>query len=117
MGTNVKFTSKLRKSSDGGDSMPARGDVYVGFGLGQREQEVFQRCPGDSADQVNALIRATYRQVMGNPHLMEAERALSAESKFTEGYYSTRELVRAIGLSPEYVRRFLKPTRHIALLN
>ena len=76
-----------------------RGDTYVTFGLGQREQETYQRCPGDSADEINGLIRATYKQVMGNPHLMEFERAISAESKYIDGYLSTREFVRAIGLS------------------
>ena len=78
----------------------------------------YQRCPGDSADQVNALIRATYKQVMGNPHLMEFERAISAESKYAEGFLSTRELVRAIGLSAEYKRRFFEsnaPYRFIEL--
>ena len=112
------FAPKKRASSDGGDATPIRSDAYVGFGLGQREQEVFQRCPGDSADTVNGLIRATYRQVMGNPHLMESERAMSAESKFAEGYLSTRELVRAIALSPEYSRRFFEtnaPYRFVEL--
>ena len=114
----ARFAPKKRASSDGGDSTPIRSDAYVGFGLGQREQEVFQRCPGDTADQVNALIRATYRQVMGNPHLMESERALSAESKYAEGYLSTRELVRSIALSPEYSRRFFEtnaPYRFVEL--
>ena len=46
---------------------------------------------------------------MGNPHLMESERVLSAESKFAEGYLGVRELVRAIALSPEYSRRFFEP--------
>ena len=77
LGSNAQFAAKKRTSSDGGDSTPIRNDAYVGFGLGQREQEVFQRCPGDSADQINGLIRATYRQVMGNPHLMESERAMA----------------------------------------
>ncbi len=103
------FAPKKRASSDGGDFTPIRNDAYVGFGLGQREQEVFERCAGDTADQINGLIRAVYRQVMGNPHLMESERVLSAESKFAEGYLSTRELVRAIALSPEYSRRFFEP--------
>ena len=85
-----------------------RGDSYVYFGLGQREQEEYQRCPGDSPDQLAALIRASYKQVMGNPHLMEFERAISAESKFIDGYLSTREFVRAIGLSAEYKRRFFE---------
>lgn len=61
------FTPVRRSSSDGGDSVPLRGDLYVGFGLGQRSQEIFQRVPGDTADQIQGLLRATYRQVMGNP--------------------------------------------------
>ncbi|QPN66434.1 phycobilisome rod-core linker polypeptide [Synechococcus sp. CBW1006] len=107
-----------RSSSDGGDSIPLRGDLYVGFGLGQRSQEIFQRVPGDTPDQIQGLIRAAYRQVMGNPHLMESERVLSAESKFAEGYLSTRELVRAIACSPEYRRRFFEsnaPYRFVEL--
>jgi len=115
---NAQLAAKKRTSSDGGDSTPIRNDAYVGFGLGQREQEVFQRCPGDSADQINGLIRATYRQVMGNPHLMESERAMAAESRYAEGYLSTRELVRAIALSPEYSRRFFEtnaPYRFVEL--
>ena len=114
----VRFAPKKRSTSDGGDFTPIRNDSYVSFGLGQREQEIFQRCPGDTADTINGLIRATYRQVMGNPHLMESERAMSAESKFAEGYLSTRELVRAIALSPEYSRRFFEtnaPYRFVEL--
>lgn len=112
------FEPVKRSVSDGGDSAPLRGDLYVGFGLGQREQEIFQRCPGDTPDQIAGLVRACYRQVMGNPHLMESERSLTAESKFAEGYLSTREFVRAIALSPEYRRRFFEtnaPYRFVEL--
>jgi phycoerythrin-associated linker protein len=112
------FTPVRRATSDGGDSAPLRGDLYVGFGLGQRSQEVFQRCPGDTADQIQALIRAAYRQVMGNPHMMESERSATAESKFIEGYLSTREFVRAIASSQEYRRRFFEsnsPYRFVEL--
>ena len=55
---------------------------------------------------------------MGNPHLMEFERSSSAESKFIDGFLSTREFVRAIGLSAEYKRRFFEtnaPYRFIEL--
>ena len=113
-----RFDSKQPGITSGKDSAPMRGDSYVTFGLGQREQETFQRCPGDTSDQLNTLIRASYKQVMGNPHLMEFERALSAESKFIDGYLSTRELVRAIGLSAEYKKRFFEtnaPYRFIEL--
>jgi phycoerythrin-associated linker protein len=112
------FLPVQRNTSDGGDSVPLRGDIYIGFGLGQRSQEVFQRCNGDTPDQIQALIRATYRQVMGNPHLMESERILTAESKFTEGYLSTREFIRAIACSQEYRRRFFEsnaPYRFVEL--
>ncbi|HJN36384.1 MAG: phycobilisome rod-core linker polypeptide [Prochlorococcus sp.] len=116
--TKISFEPTRRGSSGGGDTTPMRSDSYVGFGLGQREQEVFLRCPGDSADQLASLIRSCYRQVMGNPHLMEFERCISAESKFLDGYLSTREFVRAIGLSSEYRSRFFEtnaPYRFIEL--
>ena len=116
--TSTKFAAKAPGVTSGKDSGPLRGDAYVTFGLAQREQEKYQRCPGDTADQINALIRATYKYVMGNPHLMEFERAISAESKYAEGFLSTRELVRAIGLSAEYKRRFFEsnaPYRFIEL--
>ena len=113
-----RFGAKAPGVTSGQDTAPIRGDVYVSFGLAQREQETYQRCPGDTPDQVNALIRASYRQIMGNPHLMEFERSLSAESKYQEGYLSTREFVRAIGLSAEYKKRFFEtnaPYRFIEL--
>jgi phycoerythrin-associated linker protein len=112
------FKPVKRATADGGDHAPIRGDLYVGFGFGQREQEVFERCNGDTADQIAALIRATYRQVMGNPHLMESERSLTAESQFAEARLSTREFVRAIALSAEYKRRFFEsnaPYRFVEL--
>ena len=113
-----RIPSKSPGVTSGLDTAPMRGDSYVFFGLGQREQETFQRCPGDSPDQLAALIRASYKQVMGNPHLMEFERAISAESRFVDGYLSTREFVRANGLSAEYKRRFFEtnaPYRFIEL--
>lgn len=117
-GGGARFASKAPGVTSGKDNAPMRGDSYVFFGLGQREQETYQRCPNDSPDQLAALIRASYKQVMGNPHLMEFERAISAESKFIDGYLSTREFVRAIGLSAEYKRRFFEtnaPYRFIEL--
>jgi phycoerythrin-associated linker protein len=112
------FEPVRRINADGGDSAPMRGDLYVGFGLGQRQQEVFERSQGDSADQIAGLIRATYRQVMGNPHLMESERNLTAESQFVEGRLNSREFVRAVALSPDYRRRFFEnnaPYRFVEL--
>jgi phycoerythrin-associated linker protein len=56
--------------------------------------------------------------VMGNPHLMESERSLTAESQFAEGRLNTREFVRAVALSPDYRRRFFEsnaPYRFVEL--
>jgi len=117
-GTRGMFEPVRRINADGGDSAPMRGDLYVGFGLGQRDQEVFERSGGESADQIAGLIRAAYRQVMGNPHLMESERSLTAESQFAEGRLNTREFVRAVALSPDYRRRFFEsnaPYRFVEL--
>lgn len=107
-----------RANADGGDSGPMRGDLYVGFGLGQRQQEVFERRNGDTADQITALIRSVYRQVLGNPHVMESERSLTAESQFAEGRLSAREFVRAVAFSADYRRRFFEanaPYRFVEL--
>ena len=117
-GTRGMFEPVRRINADGGDSAPMRGDLYVGFGLGQRDQEVFERSGGETADQLAGLIRVTYRQVMGNPHLMESERSLTAESQFVEGRLNTREFVRALALSPDYRRRFFEsnaPYRFVEL--
>jgi len=117
-GTHGMFNPVRRLNADGGDSAPIRGDLYVGFGLGQRDQEVFERSGGETTDQIAGLIRAAYRQVMGNPHLMESERSLTAESQFMEGRLSTREFVRAVALSPDYRRRFFEtnaPYRFVEL--
>jgi phycoerythrin-associated linker protein len=117
-GTRGMFEPVRRINADGGDSAPMRGDLYVGFGLGQRDQEVFERSGGETADQIAGLMRATYRQVMGNPHLMESERSLTAESQFVEGRLNTREFVRAVALSPDYRRRFFEsnaPYRFVEL--
>lgn len=117
-GARYDYSSPGNNIVGAGTFTPMRNDSYVGFGLGQREQEIIQSNQGDGIDQINSIIRSTYRQVMGNPHLMEAERSISAESKFIEGYSSTRELVRSIAQSPEYSRRFFEnnaPNRFVEL--
>ena len=66
--TATQFSSKAPGITSGKDSAPIRGDMYVTFGLGQREQETFQRCPGDGPDQLAALIlHGQRRLVPGRP--------------------------------------------------
>ena len=54
-----------------------------------------------------AVIRAAYRQVFGNAHLMDEERCTSAESLYVNGDLSVQGLVTAFAQSDTYRRLFL----------
>ncbi|WGV23629.1 phycobilisome linker polypeptide [Halotia branconii] len=56
-----------------------------------------------------AVINAVYRQVLGNEHLMAAERLTSLESLLYNGQLSVREFVRAVAKSDLYKNKFLYP--------
>lgn len=63
-------------------------------------------------------IRAVYKQVLGNPHIMESERLVSAESQFCHGSISLREFVRAVAKSDFYRARYFEtaaPYRFVEL--
>ncbi|MGL5083968.1 MAG: phycobilisome rod-core linker polypeptide [Microcoleaceae cyanobacterium] len=64
--------------------------------------------PGRSEEEVQTVIRAVYRQVLGNAYVMESERAVVPESQFKRGELSVREFVRAIGQSNVYSSRFFE---------
>ena len=62
--------------------------------------------PGDDDQAKETVIRAVYRQVLGNAYVMESERQVVAESQFKLGEISVRELVRRIAKSDLYSTRF-----------
>ncbi|MBF2022088.1 MAG: phycobilisome linker polypeptide [Hydrococcus sp. C42_A2020_068] len=64
--------------------------------------------PGCSEEEAEAVIRAVYRQILGNAYVMESERALVPESKFKRGELSVREFVRAVAKSDLYRSRFFE---------
>jgi phycoerythrin-associated linker protein len=69
-------------------------------------------------DEVQAIIRAVYKQVLGNPHIMESERLVTAESQLADGKISVREFVRAVGKSEFYRSRYFEkcaPYRFVEL--
>ncbi len=66
----------------------------------------FELVPGRSEEEVESIIRAVYRQVLGNAYVMESERATVPESQFKRGELSVREFVRAIAKSDLYRSRF-----------
>lgn len=74
--------------------------------------------PSRTPDEVAAVIRAVYKQVLGNPHVMESERLTSAESQLANGTLTVREFVRAVAKSDFYRRRYFEscaPYRFVEL--
>lgn len=57
-------------------------------------------------DDVQAVIWASYRQVLGHDHLMASERLVSAESLLRQGQISVRDFIRAIAQSELYKEKF-----------
>ncbi len=62
--------------------------------------------PGRSEEEVETIIRAVYRQVLGNAYVMESERLVVPESQFKRGELSVREFVRVVAKSELYRSRF-----------
>lgn len=59
----------------------------------------------DQAD-LETVIRAVYKQVLGNAHIMESERLVIPESQFRAGDISVRQFVRLVAKSDLYCTRF-----------
>ncbi len=71
-----------------------------------------------NVDEVALIIRGVYKQVLGNPHVMESERLVSAESKLCNGELTVREFVRAVAKSDFYRSRYFEscaPYRFVEL--
>ena len=115
-----------RPSSDSyavnpGYSVPGFRQVETSALLGVRafqDNEPLQLWPDASDAEVDGVIQAVYRQVLGNAHVMESERLVSAEARLRNGDWSVREFVRQVALSALYARLFVEPcsrTRTIEL--
>jgi phycocyanin-associated rod linker protein len=63
------------------------------------------RAYADEAD-FDVIIRAAYRQVLGNEYVMGTEQLKSAESLLRQREITVRDFVRAIALSEVYRRKF-----------
>jgi phycocyanin-associated rod linker protein len=62
--------------------------------------------PDATATDKEVVIRAVYRQVLGNAYVMESERLTVPESQFKQGNISVREFVRQVAKSALYQSRF-----------
>ena len=72
------------------------------------EAEPLRHWQTDSNSEVEVVIRAIYRQVLGNAYLMESERQQVLESRFRQGKLSVVEFIRAIAKSELYRDHFFE---------
>lgn len=63
--------------------------------------------PDWSEDDLQAVIRTAYKQVLGNDYIMNSERLTYAESQLRQGNLAVRDFVRAIAKSDLYKTKFL----------
>jgi len=82
------------------------------------EAESVELRPNATEDDLQAVIRAVYRQVLGNAHVMDNQRLTSAESQLRYGDITVREFVRAVAQSDLYRSLFFEtssPYRFVEL--
>lgn len=70
------------------------------------ESEPVELRPNWTDADLDVVIRAAYRQVFGNDHIMASERLNSAESLLRQGEITVRDFVRALALSELYREKF-----------
>ncbi|NEO03290.1 MAG: photosystem I reaction center subunit XII, partial [Moorea sp. SIO3I7] len=61
---------------------------------------------GATEDDLQTVIRAVYKQVLGNQHLLESDRLTSAEAMLRNGDISVRGFVRMVAKSDLYKSLF-----------
>ncbi len=69
-----------------------------------------------SDSDVQSVITAAYRQVLGNQYLMQSERLISAESLLRQGDIRVCDFVRAIALSELYKEKFFYSTPQVRFI-
>jgi phycoerythrin-associated linker protein len=82
------------------------------------EAESVKLLPNATEDDLQAVIRAVYRQVLGNAHVMDNQRLTSAESHLRNGDISVKDFVRAVAQSNLYRSLFFEtssPYRFVEL--
>ena len=78
----------------------------LGVGLSEDSHPI-ELFPHASSAELETVIRAVYRQILGNAYIMESERLTVAESQLKQGKISVREFVRWIAKSELYKSRFI----------
>jgi phycoerythrin-associated linker protein len=70
------------------------------------DQSTIELSSNATEDDLQTVIRAVYRQVMGNFHVMESQQQTTAESQLRNGDITVREFVRRVAKSSLYQSLF-----------
>ncbi|MGD1940954.1 MAG: phycobilisome rod-core linker polypeptide [Leptolyngbyaceae cyanobacterium] len=82
------------------------------------DADVLELRPNFTEDDLQLIIRAAYKQVLGNAHLMESQRLVTAESQLRDRDITVKGFVRAIAQSDLYQSLFFEtssPYRFVEL--
>ena len=82
------------------------------------DADVLELRPNFTEDDLQLVIRAAYKQVYGNAHMMESQRLVTAESRLRDGDITVKGFVRAIAQSDFYRSLFFEnssPYRFVEL--
>lgn len=92
--------------------------VSATLGLDAFESDPIELRPNATEDDLQIVIRAVYKQVLGNQHVLDGQQLDSAESLLRNGDISVREFVRTVAQSSLYRSLFFEnssPYRFIEL--
>ncbi|MCS7031603.1 MAG: phycobilisome linker polypeptide [Gloeomargarita sp. SKYG116] len=87
----------------------------LGISEFNRDERIELRSNPTEAD-YDRVIRAAYRQVLGNDYVMASERLRFAESQLRNGNITVREFVRAIAKSELYKAKFFYPNPQVRFI-
>ncbi|MGK7937210.1 MAG: phycobilisome rod-core linker polypeptide, partial [Xenococcaceae cyanobacterium] len=73
-----------------------------------QDTEAIELRPNATEDDLQVIIRAVYKQVLGNAHLLEDDRLSSAESLLRNGDITVRGFVRLVAQSELYQSQFFE---------
>ncbi len=73
-----------------------------------QDPEAIELRPNATEDDLQVVIRAVYKQVLGNAHLLESDRLSSAESLLRNGDITVRGFVRLVAQSDLYKSQFFE---------
>ena len=78
------------------------------LGIDTFEVNPLELRPNATEEDVQMIIRAAYKQILGNQYVMESNRLLSAESQLRNQEISVRRFIRQVAQSSLYQSLFFK---------